>query len=377
MSSKMKFLRVGVIGLGTMGTEHVKTINASRIGMVAAVCDCNPERIHVSKEQALIGEHVATYTCYHELIASGICDCIVVVTPHPSHLEIALAGFAAGLHVMVDKPITITVAEADQLLAAWRQGGTIFSTMYSMRTTPCNIVIREWIKSGRLGEIRRVEFTCTEWLRTQAYYDTQQWRGTWQGEGAGLLLNQAPHNLDLLFWWFGPAAIINAEVSSRFHNIETEDEVSARILTKSGIPIQFYSTTGEAPGKDYLEIVGTLGTLIRTGTRVMFRKLAKPLNKYIIESDETMAPIATDDTELEIPDCSRGHKVIFDNWFEAILHDRGNTALISPGEDGIHAIEWANAMLLSSVIKQEVRLPMDRAEYNLLLARFRSRELSL
>ncbi len=373
----MKQVRTGVVGLGVMGKGHIKTIGETSAGVVVAVCDNQPERIEALKNDKLIDKGVKCFTDYRELIERADCDCIAIVTPHPAHLEIAEAAFFAGKHVMVDKPITITASEADRMLKACKQAGTKFSTMYSMRTSACNKVIRDWIKQGKLGEVRRVEFTCTEWLRTQTYFDEQKWRGTWKGEGAGLLLNQAPHNLDLLYWWFGPAATIDAVATSRFHDIETEDEVSARIVTESGIPIQFYSTTGEAPGKDYLEIVGTLGSLIRTGNKVRFRKLAEPLDIYIRESDKTMSAIPSEEIEVEIPDLPRGHKIIFEDLFDAILNDRGNDTLAAPGEDGIHAVEWANAMLMSSVKKQEISLPVDREEYDDLLAEFRGGKIKL
>ena len=136
---------------------------------------------------------------------------------------------------MCDKPIAITVAEADKMLAAWRKSGSKFSTMYSMRTSGVNKTVKALLDSGVLGKILRVEMTCTKWLRTQKYYDSQNWRGTWVGEGGGLLMNQAPHNLDLLYWWFGPAKEIQAELGNRMHSIETEDEVRALIRTENGI----------------------------------------------------------------------------------------------------------------------------------------------
>jgi predicted dehydrogenase len=263
------------------------------------------------------------------------------------------------------------------MLEAWRKGGTKFSTMYSMRTTSINKVIKEWMDKERLGKICRVDMVCTKWLRTQKYFDCQSWRGTWKGEGGGILMNQAPHNLDLLYWWFGEAQSVQAEIASRFHTIETEDEVNAVIHTKAGFPIRFYVNTAEAPGMDRVEIVGDKGTLIREDDKLIFIKLAQNLNDVIKNSEEPFASIESESERIEIPDVPRGHKVVFESFIDNIISEAPNEEMVAPGNEGIHAVEWANAMLLSSMKQEKASLPLNRVEYDELLTELRTAKISL
>jgi predicted dehydrogenase len=263
------------------------------------------------------------------------------------------------------------------MLEAWDGAGTKFSTMYTMRSNPINKVIKKYIDEGELGKIRRVDMVCTKWLRTQKYFDCQAWRGTWKGEGGGLLMNQAPHNLDLLFWWFGEAESVNAEVACRFHKIETEDEVNALINTKAGFPVRFYANTAEAPGIDRIEIVGERGTLIKENDKLRFEGLKENLEEVVSKSEEAFATIESVSEDVAIPEAPKGHKVVFESFIENILSGAANSDMVAPGNEGIHAVEWANAILLSSMSQRKITLPLERAKYNELLDSFRSEKIKL
>lgn len=374
----MNKLRIGVIGVGTMGKGHIRTLNEIDTCAVGAVCDISHEKMKALRDEKLIDENVKCFSDYRELISSGLCDCVAIVTPHPVHLEIALAAFKAGLHVMCDKPITCSVSDADRMIKACKKSSLLFSTMYSMRPRQSNVIVKEWIESGKLGTIRRVEMTCTAWLRTQKYYNEQAWRGTWKGEGGGLLMNQAPHNLDLLYYWFGPAKSIWAGVGCRYHDIETEDEVFAKIVSEKGFPIIFTANTGEFPGKDYVEIVGTKGTLIKADGKLIFKELAEPIDKTIKGSDKAFASPEFKERSVDVEaDRVSGHKQIFTNLFDCILKGLGNDKLIAPGAEGIHSVEWANAMLLSSIKGEEISLPVKRKTYDELMKKLIEKKIKL
>jgi predicted dehydrogenase len=372
----MDVVRFGVVGAGTMGLSHIKNLKQIENSKVVGIVDISAERLEQLKTIKLtdsedsppvMDSDIEVFTDYKKLIDKKNCDCIVVVTPHPAHLEIAEYAFSKGMHVMCDKPITVTVSEADRMIRAWKDSGKLFSTMFTMRTTPINIIVRDWVKNNKLGNIIRVEMTSTEWIRTQKYYDVQKWRGTWKGEGGGLLVNQAPHNLDLLYFWFGEASSVTAEVGCRFHTIDTEDEVDAKINMKDNFPVSFYANTGECPGKDYVEIVGTKGTLIREDGKLIFKELKSPLDKYIMESEELMKPIEYTEKEIDVYDAPRGHKVVFENIVDCIINDKGQNELIAPGDEAIQSVEWANAMLLSSFNGTQIELPVNRKEFDKLL----------
>lgn len=374
-------IRVGIIGLGVMGSRYLKKLQDISECEVTALCDNNPQKLTEVKEKGLLDEEIKLFTSSRDLIDSGLCDAVLVVTPHPFHAESSIYAFGKGLHVLCDKPLASAASEAGKIVEAWKKNSKLkFATMYSMRTNPANKIIKEWIEQKKLGKILRVDMVCTKWIRTQAYYDEQTWRGTWKGEGGGLLLNQAPHSLDLLYWWFGDAKSINAEAENRFHNIETEDEVEALIRNKAEFPIRFYASTGEAPGVDRIDIVGSMGTLTKTGGQrktLKFFSLESDLEKIIYDSPEIAISPDFVEYDIDIPEPVDGEISIFLDFFDAIRKNRNNDTLIVPGDQGIHAVEWANAMLMSSIKKQNINLPFEYAEYDELLDQLKEQKIRI
>ena len=188
-----------------------------------------------------------------ELIRSGSVDAVLIATPHFSHPGIGIEALAAGLHVLVEKPLAVTKSACLEFLAAHR--GQVFAAMFNQRTDPRYLVIRRMIREGEIGTVRRINWIITDWFRTDAYYNSGTWRATWRGEGGGLLVNQLPHNLDLLQWIFGMPSGVRA--SCRFgqhHPIEVEDEVSAFLDYPDGSSAVIVSSTGESPGTNRLEV---------------------------------------------------------------------------------------------------------------------------
>ncbi len=355
----MKPVRIGIIGCGIMGTNHLKMLKEQPENyQVTALCDVNPERFNSEEAKG-----IATFTDYHELINSGLCDIVAVATPHPLHGEISMAAFRKGLHVMCEKPLTESVSKTDALLEAAKEAGTVFSTNFSMRTASVNNVIKEMLDKGELGNIIRVDFVCTNWIRSQKYYDMQSWRGRWLGEGGGVLMNQAPHNLDLLHWWFGEMESVRGTLNSRLHDIETEDEVEATFISKKGFPIRFYANTGEVPGIDRIEIVGDKGTLLRDKTTLRFIKLEHSISEHLA-GDAPFPNAQSEAVEIPVPEKPRGAGVIWKNIADAI---ENNAPLIAPGNDAIAAVEFANAITLSHFTQQSVKFPIDRKAYDELL----------
>ncbi len=187
-------------------------------------------------------------------------------------------------------------------------------------------------------------------------------------------MNQSQHDLDMLYWLFGPGAAIRARVGARFHDVETDDEVMAWIFTGQGVPISYYASTGEAPGRSYLEIVGKLGTLVYENEQLRFSELSEATDDVIGKSEEALPVIAESTTDISIADIESGYVAVHKTFHAAI---RGQGQLICPGEEGIHSVEWANAMLLSSVYGTAVDLPIDREAYDHLLADLRARRVTL
>lgn len=168
------------------------------------------------------------FTDYRQLLNSGLIDAVIIATPHYLHPPIAIEAFGHGLHVMTEKPAGVYTAQVQEMNQAAKESGKVFGIMYNQRTNPLFQEMRQIVKSGRLGELKRSVWIITNWYRTQAYYNSGSWRATWEGEGGGVLLNQCPHNLDLWQWIFGmPSRIRGFCQYGRWHDIEVEDEVTA------------------------------------------------------------------------------------------------------------------------------------------------------
>jgi len=357
----MDTVRLGIVGLGNMGRTHLATIRAGRIEGMKVACLCE----NVGTLPPLIDGETG-FTDVNEMIHSGRIDAILICTPHYSHTTIGIEALKHGLHVLVEKPISVHKADCERLIAAHTNKKQIFAAMFQMRTNAVFKKVKNLIDSGELGEIRRVNWETTNWFRTNYYYATGGWRGTWKGEGGGVLMNQCPHNLDLFQWMFGmPQRVRGFCQFGRFHDIEVEDDVTAVLMYDSGLTATWITSTGEWPGRNCLDITGEQGRLtVDGGTRIHFQRNREPMSKFCREAE---AAFATPETwHMDIPVESGGgvHTEILQNFTNAILK---NEKLLSPAEEGIRSVELANSILLSTWKDATIRLPMDSAEYERIL----------
>ena len=351
----MKNVRFGVIGVGSMGGVHAKMLADNRIprASLSAVCDTEADLSGFSQAKA--------FTCSAELIRSGEVDAVLIATPHYDHTTIGIDALKQGLHVLVEKPISVHKADCERLIAAHTNKKQVFSAMFNQRTDPHYTRLRSLIQSGELGEIRRVNWIITNWFRSQAYYNSGGWRATWGGEGGGVLLNQCPHNLDLFQWLFGMPKSIRAFCTlGRYHDIEVEDDVTAYMEFANGATGVFIASTGEAPGTNRLEITAERGRVVLENGRIQWTRLEIPISEFSKTTDKRweMPPV----WNIDIPVEGGGdqHLGILKNFVDAILDKK---PLIAPAEEGIHSVELANAMLYSAETGATVQLPLDAPVY--------------
>lgn len=354
-------VRIGIIGVGAMGGHHARTIASGLIEnlTLTALCDGDASRLEPFST-------IAHFKDSDALIESGLVDAVLIATPHYSHTTIGIRALNAGLHVLVEKPISVHKADAEKLAAAHLRPGQKFGAMFNQRTDPCFQKVRSLVQGKDLGEIRRIQWTITDWFRSQAYYDSGGWRATWAGEGGGVLLNQAVHNIDLFQWIFGMPQSVRALCRiARYHEIEVEDEVTAIFEYPNETTAVFITSTGEAPGVNRLEVAGERGLLCLENGSLRFIRNEIETSKYSRSTEEGYEKPHS--WKIEIPIGSRGeqHNGILRNFGEAILHD---APLIAPAEEGIASVELINAMLLASFRDKRVQLPIDTTEYETLLA---------
>jgi predicted dehydrogenase len=357
----MENVRLGIVGLGNMGKAHLNNIRSGKVpGMrVTAMC----ESVGTLPAQ-LEGE--TPFTDVNAMIKSGKIDAILICTPHFSHTTIGIAALNNGLHVLVEKPISVHKADCERLIAAHTDKSKIFAAMFNMRTNATFRKVKDLIDSGELGQVRRVHWEVTNWFRTNYYYATGGWRGTWKGEGGGVLMNQCPHNLDLFQWMFGmPQRVRGFCQFGRFHEIEVEDDVTAVLQYDNGTTATFVTSTGEAPGRNVLEISAEQGRLtVKDGTHIHFQRNRTPMSKFCMEAEAAFAMPESWHMDIPVETVGGQHVEILQNFANAILKGE---KLLSPAGEGIHSVELANAILLSTWQDKTIELPMSSADYERIL----------
>lgn len=359
----MEKVRFGIVGVGNMGSGHAKSFLGGKVehGILTAVCDLKPERMDAIR--ALDGgAELATYTDYRDLFASGKVDAVIVAVPHYFHPQISMDALAAGLHVICEKPEGVYTKQVKELNEAAGRSDRLFTVMFNQRTNCVYRKMREMIRNGELGEIKRVNWIITTWYRSQSYYDSGDWRATWRGEGGGVLFNQCPHQLDLLQWVTGmmPARIRSFCLFGKWHDIEVEDDVTAYLEYPNGATGVFITSTGDTPGTNRFEILGDKGKLVCEHDRLTFTKLAMPEREFNATYRGGFGEPEREEIAVETDGQNPQHVGILNNFANAVL---GLEPLFVDGREGIHGVELMDAMLLSTWKDRTVTLPIDDDEY--------------
>jgi predicted dehydrogenase len=353
-------VRIGVIGMGNMGAFHINYLHKGEVkgAVLAAVSDEREERLNWSKQH--LGAHVHTFASADEMMASGLIDAVLIAVPHKDHPALAIKAFSYGLHVLCEKPAGIYTKNVREMNEAAKESGKIFSMIFNQRANPLYQKLKDLISSGELGEIKRTIWIVTNWYRSQSYYNSGGWRATWAGEGGGVLINQAPHQLDLWQWTTNmmPERIRAFCSFGKHRNIEVEDDVTAYVEYANGATGLFVTTTDEAPGTNRFEISGDRGKIVIEDEKMTFWRLRIPESQFNQEYKGGFGAPECWKTEIPVKATSAfsGHLEITQNFVEAILK---GTPLICPGEEGINGLTLSNAMLLSTWTDNWVSTPID------------------
>ncbi len=365
----MEQVRIGVIGIGVMGSRHAEYLFGGEVAnaVLTAVCDIRQNRLDWAKEK--FGDRVARFEKAEELMDSGLVDAVLVAVPHYLHPDYAIYAFARGLHVLCEKPAGVYAKQVQEMNDAAKRSGKVFALMYNQRTNPYFRRLRELVQSGELGELRRMTWVVTNWYRSQSYYDSSDWRATWNGEGGGIMINQCPHNLDMWQWVCGVPSRIRAFCQTgRYHTIEVEDSVTVYAEYENGMTAQFISTTGEPHGTNRLEVTADKGKVVIEEvadnefkfTHWKFEQSEREFNATYTAGFGEPKATATEFVPEETFPYFEGHRKITRNFVNAILNGE---ALIAPGEEGIHAVRMINAIYLSGWTEDWARLPVDEDRY--------------
>ena len=343
----MEKVRVGIIGIGNMGTKHAKNIYSGNVPNMelAAICDISKERREFAEKNY---SDVLFFDDATEMIKSGKIDAIIIAIPHYFHPQYAICGFENGLHVLCEKPAGVYTKQVIEMNEAAKKANRVFSMMYNQRTNPMYLKLRELVKSGELGKIKRVNWIITNWYRCQAYHDSATWRSTWEDEGGGTLINQNPHQLDLWQWMFGMPDKIMSHVSyGKYYDIETEDDVTAYMHYDNGMTGVYITSTGEWPGTNRLEVACDMGKIVIEDDEMKFFR--NTVSEREFNKNNNTKPFGHPEVwECKIPlqgGAGEQHVGILKNFTNAILN---NEPLLAPGEEGILGLTISNAIHLSS-----------------------------
>lgn len=354
----MDKVRFGVIGVGNMGTGHLRSFKEGKIpeGVVTAVADINPKKFEQFAD--IIPADAKKFTTAEELIHSGAVDAIIIAVPHYFHPGYVVEGLNAGLHVMSEKPAGVYTKQVREMLKVAEKSDKIFGIMFQNRTNPLWAKMHEIVASGKLGEIRRTNIIITDWYRSQSYYDSGTWRATWRGEGGGVLLNQCPHNLDLWQWIVGmlPTKVSAFTHNGKWHDIEVEDDVSAYVEYPNGATGTFVTSTADLPGTNRFEIQGNNGKLVADDGKLTLWINEVGEREFNATYKGGFGTPGVTKEEIDVSGDFPQHPAILNNFCDAILH---GAELWIPGSEGIKGLTLSNAMHLSSWLGRPVDVPLD------------------
>lgn len=354
MSDKV---RLGIVGIGNMGSEHCRLIMSGKVpGIeIVAVADRRESRRNWAREK--LPDTVQIFTEGETLITSGVCEAVMIVTPHYQHPHLAKLAFENGLHVLSEKPIGVYMQDVRLEIEAADKCGKTFALMFNQRTNCVYRKLREMIHSGELGAVKRVNWTITDWYRTQCYYDSGAWRATWDGEGGGVLINQCPHQLDLLQWIFGMPEKVRAFCHvGKWHHVEVEDDVTAYMEFPGGATGVFITSTGDLPGVNRLEVMLEKGRIECDGKSLKMWRIPENERDICFSAKEAFYPVDPEEICIETDGLNEQHVGVLKAFAAHIL--RGEP-LVADGREGIYSLMLSNAMYLSSWTERPVTMPMD------------------
>ncbi|MCL2411406.1 MAG: Gfo/Idh/MocA family oxidoreductase [Treponema sp.] len=353
----MTKVKLGIIGLGAMGSVHSKIIMDGLTPDItlAAAADTSPDRQTWAKNH--LAPDIAIFNNDEELIKNADIDAVLIAVPHYQHPEITIKAFNRGLHVLCEKPAGVYTKQILQMNEIAAKSGKVFAIMYNQRTNSLYKKAHELVKSGNYGSIMRTSWIITNWFRSDSYYASGGWRGSWDGEGGGVLINQCPHQLDLFQWICGMPKSVRAFCHfGKWHNIEVEDDVTAYLEYPNGATGTFITTTGESPGTNRLEISMEKGKLIIDNDELTVFNLETNIREFCKTTKEFMVAPKFTIEKPSVGNENPQHAGVLRSFAAKILR---NEPLIAEGSEGINAVILSNAMHLSTWLDKTIDIPFD------------------
>lgn len=356
-------MRLGVAGIGTIAMDYLGLICAGQVPavQVAAMSGRTPEGMGraAAAYPALAGAR--QFTDYRAMLESGLVDGVLICTPHGQHPSMALAALERGLHVMVEKPVGIRMEEVhrvEEMLG--RHPELVCGVMYNRRMSGAYRKVKELMEQGAVGELVRATWVITDLYRTCAYYTSSPWRGTWAGEGGGILMTQASHQLDLMQWLCGMPVRVLARCSTVNRALQVENEAELFLEYANGAHGHFIVSAHECPGTNRLELCGTRGRITVAEDRdVQVLRLAQDERDFARQCPDPFSKVPYSQEVFTFDDSDNRiqQAAMLQDFADAV--ERGRPTACPFGQ-GVRSLEIIQGAYLSSWLGRPCPLPPDQ-----------------
>ena len=385
----MKDIRIGIVGMGIQGSLYANILTGTSIpymppikkpeGLLLTAVSSRSEQ---AKEFASHLEGVTYFSSWEAMIDSGLCDAIVITVPHYLHHDVTIHALEAGLHVLCEKPADVRASDVEKMIAvrdtinaarALEDGvqPLALATLFNQRTNPLFRQLKGLIWAGEFGELRHANWICNNWWRPDSYYRSNNWRGTWTGEGGGITVNQIPHQLDLLNMLCGaPSRVYSINRYGCHRDISVENDVTVSLEYPNGATGVFVACTHDPLGTDRLELDFDKGKVVvensTQATIYRFHQSEQEWNASLSMRDLMMMRQNPDNLyeveEIKVTLTYGAEYVeIFENFANHILTGE---PLFATMEDGLREVQLANSIQLSGWTGVAVDNPSSTGAYN-------------
>lgn len=358
-------IRVGIAGIGYIAEEYIKLFTQGKIqgAVITALSSRNRDHMSQINEQYVLG--ASLFTDYEAMLDSGSIDMVMICTPHFYHPNTAVQAIRRGIHTMIEKPVGVFPEELDVLMDCVKaHPETKSGVLYCRRANPVFAKIKELLSAGTLGSLKRITWIITDMYRPQVYFDAVDWRGTYGGEGGGLLMNQVSHHIDLLVWLCGlPEAMQASCYTARERDIEVENEVSITMDYPGNAIGQFIASTRECPGTSRLEISGSRGQIILDRERILtLRTLETDEREFAVTTKVPFStiPYSEETFRFDAAENPVIQAMIINNFIAAI---NGEAQILCPVEEAVRSQQFIQGAYLSSWQEKKLTLPVDAGAY--------------
>lgn len=349
----MRKYRFGIIGCGVIYGAHSAAVNTLEDAELVAIADVVEHKAKDAAANRSFGANPDTYTDYREMLKRDDIDVVSVCTPSGMHADIACDCMEAGKHVIVEKPMDVTLKACDKFIETWKRTGKYATVISQHRFSEDVQALKKAIDEGWFGKVALID-SYTKWYRSHDYYKSGDWRATWELDGGGALMNQSVHYVDLMQWMAGDVDRLFGNCSNVWHDIVVEDTASASIKFKNGTIGSLEGTTAANPGlSQELHVMGEFGTVSIVGSRIkVWEFVNRDKGEKPAPSSQGASGGASDPTAINMDLHTRQYRDFLDSI------NAGSSPLITPVE-ARKPVEIILAVYESSRTGRPVSFPLD------------------